>query len=357
MKKLSLAIESSCDDTSLALIQRDFDCIKDIIDFDRIKVIKSLISSQIELHRPYGGVVPELGAREHAKNIHILLDELLDNDYSKLEKLDEIFVTTNPGLISALRVGIETAKSLQSIIQKRFNKEIKLIEVNHLNGHLYSCFYNQDNLDNIFPHLHLLVSGGHTRLLLLKSLSDIKILGNTLDDAAGECLDKAGRMLGLPHPGGVAISKIAGIDNKNLIDLPVGMSKTKDLKFSFSGLKTAIRYKVQAKNFQNWRFEQKLEEVDLDKLLNKNLDTEYLKFIYETCLSTQSVVVSQLILKMKQATKLYKPKSLGLSGGVSANPLLRKKMSSLGLPTLLAPKELTGDNAVMIALAGIVTQS
>jgi N6-L-threonylcarbamoyladenine synthase len=373
-----LAIESSCDETSLALLEgnnqpKEFSSFIDYI--DNFKVISSVISSQISTHVVYGGVVPEVGAREHAQNINLLFDTLFskitDNEENLqttkdiyLSSLTAIFVTSEPGLISALRVGMEFAKSLSFFIEQKYKTipEVKL--VNHLRGHLFSSFYNQHLFDNdnsaVFPHLHLLVSGGNTQLFILDETLEQKLIGQTLDDAAGECLDKVGRMLGLPYPGGVWVSKIAKKSQENACSFPVSMAQNGNFDFSYSGLKTAVRYFLQAQNISDWKIEQKLEASEIESLIEGDLTklNLKLKLIYKVSVSAQTVVVQQLTNKVKNGIRKFNPKSIGLSGGVSANLLLRSKLESLEVPNVFLPdKELTGDNAVMIALAGLAANS
>jgi N6-L-threonylcarbamoyladenine synthase len=399
---LTLAIESSCDETSIAILQ-DFNQEKSQENFyqniNSIKTLINLVSSQINVHKEFGGVVPELGAREHARNINQLFLLAIKKVSQKLsitelevhQKISKIVVTSTPGLSSALKVGVEFAKSLQFFLDKELGVKTDLKLANHLKGHILSCFYKNleegQNLDlknefankntKIFPHLHLLVSGGNTQLLLLKNQKEFEIIGKTLDDAAGETLDKAGRMMGLPYPAGIWIAKIADLNHTNYFNLPIGMAKKPGLDFSYSGLKTAIRYFVQKQNFENWKFEKKLtedfinkiilEKKELEKTLNqgKNLDKsniltrfkkedlELVKFIYQLCCSTQSVVISQLIQKFKKGIKEYNPASIGISGGVSANLLLRQEVKKIfdNSKIFIPHQTLTGDNAVMIGLS------
>lgn len=389
---LVLAIETSCDETSLALLTNNLlfldkqegqfsgkslgqlsTEVNEVDDFlaylNSFQVISSIISSQIQTHIKYGGVVPEIGARQHAENIHFLFLELLGKinptDLSKnflnsedrklLKKLDYIFVTVEPGLASALRVGLEFAKSLQFFIKQELGFFVEIKTVNHLDGHIASSLFNKKDKINLFPHLHLIVSGGNSQILLLESWKNKKIIGQTLDDAAGECLDKVGRMLGLPYPGGLNLAKIAKLNDSNYFNFPVSLNKDKSLNFSFSGLKTAVRYFVQKQQIAGLHFEKPLTELELADLLNfdqKN-HNQKLEFIYKVCVSVQTVVVQQLFNKMKIASLENKPRSIGLSGGVSANLLLRKKLASLELELLLPDLGLTGDNAIMIALAGL----
>ncbi len=377
-----LGIETSCDETSIALLffredtyQRSF-----YAKINSAKLIVNIVSSQVNIHKEYGGVIPELGAREHAKNIFFVFNQVLQKaenilkqDRSKiLKNITNIYVTTKPGLASSLRVGREFAKSLKFFISNELKaKTLNVFSVNHLSGHLASSFYdysnnfykinkkNQNFIDEyIFPHLHLLVSGGHTQLIYYKNPKSIKIIGETLDDAAGECFDKIGRMLGLGYPGGVLISKIANKKIDNTLDLPVGLKSNQSYNFSYSGLKTAARYLVQKQSFKNWNFEESLDIEDINQLIKqdeKDLQKDYLKFIKKACISAQSVIVKQLINKSNKAIADFQPKSIGLSGGVSANPLLRQELKKNFDGLVFFPdKNLTGDNGVMIALAGVM---
>jgi N6-L-threonylcarbamoyladenine synthase len=222
----------------------------------------------------------------------------------------------------------------------------------------------------LYPHLHLLVSGGNSQLIFLKSWKDWQVVGKTKDDAAGECFDKVGRMLGLLYPGGVWLSKIAGLEDKNYCKFPVGMKLSNDFDYSFSGMKTAVRYflqKQKTNSSEYFRLEEPLNQVEIDFLIKHNLedlkklsggvdlDFKKLVTIKEASISAQSAIVEALVYKLKLAERELQPTSIGLSGGVSANPLLRQKLISLfGEKVLIAPKHLTGDNAVMIALAGLL---
>ena len=360
-----LGIETSCDETSIAILKSDKDLLKNptVFDLSKLEILANIVSSQIDLHKQYGGVVPELGAREHTKNIWTVFDLAL-KEATKLENISEeeffnnlveISVTSNPGLPSALKVGMEFAKSLHFLLQKKYRVEINLKFVNHLRGHLASSFLEINKNQAIFPHLHLLVSGGNTQLIYLKSWDEWEIIGQTIDDAVGESLDKIGRMVGIPYPGGIWISKIAGLSDFNNLNLPVGMQKHSDFRFSYSGLKTAVRYLVQRQKFANWHFEKKLTQEEIEDLLNTQKLPDYLDFIKQTCISSQSVVIQQLINKTKKVLQSYEINSLGLSGGVSANLLLRQKIGSLTTkPVLIPDRKYTGDNAVMIALAGFL---
>jgi N6-L-threonylcarbamoyladenine synthase len=392
-----LAIESSCDETSLAVLSGTPREGAEFVEYiNSFTVESSVVSSQIKIHEKYGGVVPEIGARLHANQIHFLFRLLVDNIGSKmpiisllvdehstgklgtteqieqlLQKLDGIYVTTHPGLTSALRVGKEFGKTLLFWAQKAGNSELQLHEMNHLDGHVFSCFFQKDQVNQllathevlstpnhtIFPHLHLIVSGGNSQILLLTSPQDRKIIGQTLDDAAGECLDKIGRMLGIPYPGGVGIARIAGLADENPLHLSVGMKHNTSLDVSYSGLKTAVRLMIEAQPLLS--IEQLLASEEMNELLTKDISELSGKLLYikQMAISAQYVVVKQLMNKVTRAIALHNPNSIGLSGGVSANRLLRKHIANTGLlHTFIPPLHLTGDNAIMIALAGLASR-
>ena len=224
-----------------------------------------------------------------------------------------------------------------------------------------------------FPHLHLLVSGGNSQLILLQSWQNWEIVGQTLDDAAGECFDKCGRSLGLPYPAGVYLSRIARLNNTNYCNLPISMLGQKqadnsqsNLNYSFSGLKTAVRYLAQKQTIPDFEFEKSLSEAEIQELTDFGLQPNFdfqklspkLRFIYDVCCSVQSVIIKQLLNKIQLAITIHKPHSIGLSGGVSANQLLRQELQKTAaqnqiVKVLIPPLALSGDNAVMIALAGL----
>lgn len=384
-----LSIETSCDETSISLLEGRQDSLQSpsstfLQKINSLKVISQVISSQIEIHSQYGGVVPELAAREHTKNIHLVFTQMLGQIVAKIDQTDtpdfssanllknpeiknifkdlsKIFVTTSPGLPSALKVGLEFARSLKFFLQSfGLSKNIELVEVNHLKGHLYSAFFGTRyanlalNDTQIFPHLHLLVSGGNTQLFLLNSDQKTELLGQTLDDAVGETLDKIGRMVGLRYPAGKLINQICQDKMENSLNLPIGMHNH-SLDFSFSGLKTAVRYLVQKQTFESWKFEQLLRGEEIESLKSATgTSSKHLSFIYKLLVSSQTVIINQLSNKLKIAINQTNPASIGISGGVSANSLLRKEIQKLGVANIFYPDlSLTGDNATMIALAGI----
>ena len=327
-----LGIETSCDETAAALIAGKG---------DKIKVISNIVSSQIKIHRRYGGVIPELAARNHIKNILPVINEALQTSplfpllikerVPKAGEADAIAVTTGPGLIPTLLIGIETAKALAYA----WNKPI--IGVNHLAGHIYSNFIGNHKKIK-FPALILIVSGGHTELVLMRGHFQFKLLGQTRDDAAGEAFDKAAKILNLGYPGGPAVAqRAAEITNYKLqitkITLPRPMINESSCDFSFSGLKTALLYKIQRD--KNWQSK-----------------------IPAYCAEFQQAIIDVLISKTIKAAKKYKVKSVMLAGGVAANIELRRQLKqalaqSLPQTAYFVPNlKYTTDNAAMIAAAG-----
>ena len=317
-----LGIETSCDETGIALVEASGG-----LKNPRFRVIKNLVASQIKIHAPFGGVVPNLAKREHEKNLPILYKKLLGRFTSKF---DAVAVTTGPGLEPCLWEGINFAQSLA----KEHKKPI--VAVNHMEGHLVSVLLEDSPHKNIdFPAVALLVSGGHTELVLIKNWLNYKIIGETLDDAVGEAFDKVARLLGLPYPGGPALSKLA--DKSNVkhqmfnIKLPRPMINSKDFNFSFSGLKTAVLYALR----------------DNPKINKAALAKEF-----------QNSAIEVLVIKTLKAVEKHKPKTLIVAGGVAANKHLRKELIKtinsrrLPLKTFFPEKSFTGDNAAMIAVAG-----
>lgn len=316
-----LAIETSCDDTGIALIEAKK---------SSFKILANLLSSQVKLHQKYGGVHPSLAKREHQKNLPLLLKKI------PLKGIDLIAITHGPGLDPCLWTGIEFARKLA----KKLN--VPLIPVNHLEGHLLISLFSQKNAfkipsNAIFPAIGLIVSGGHTELVLIKRLGKYKILGETRDDAAGECFDKAARILGLPYPGGPHIAKLAKLSSKFKAHLPRPMMHSKDYDFSFSGLKTAVLYDYQSRS----------SRVRTSK--------EYIQAIAK---EVQQAIIDVLIAKTTKAIEQYNAQSLILGGGVTANKELRKQLQKrigeIGARFFVAPSNLCTDNALMIALAGFV---
>ena len=304
-----LAIETSCDDTCIAIIKasgKKRPCFE---------ILSNIISSQIEVHKKYGGVYPSLAKREHQKNLPLVLEKALNK--AKKPKIDVIAVTVGPGLDPCLWTGINFAKDLS----KKWG--LPIVPVNHIESHILVNFIDQPP---IFPAITLVVSGGHTQLILVKGIGRYKILGETRDDAAGECFDKVARILGLGYPGGPIIAKQASQCKSKVLNirLPRPMINQKNYDFSFSGLKTAVLYKHKSK-----------------------------KYIKEMCREAQQAIIDVLIKKTIKAAKDYRVKTIILGGGVSANKELRKQFKSKWEHNLLVPlKEFSTDNAVMTGIAG-----
>ncbi|MFZ2188897.1 MAG: tRNA (adenosine(37)-N6)-threonylcarbamoyltransferase complex transferase subunit TsaD [Candidatus Moraniibacteriota bacterium] len=324
---LILGLETSCDETAASVLE---------VENDQVTVLSNIVSSQITLHAKWGGVVPNLAAREHLKNILPVIETALKKAGKKPENLDLIAVTNGPGLIPALLVGTTTAKTLSYLWR------VPLIGIHHIEGHIYANFINRDRetKEKIkFPILALVVSGGHTQLVLMQKHLSYEIIGQTVDDAVGEAFDKVARILDLGYPGGPAVAKFADAfsgEKKFQITLPRPMLKSANFNFSFSGLKTAVLYATK-KNSENLK------------------DPNY---IAEMCQEFQTAVTDVLIAKTIRAAKKHIPKTILLAGGVSANVALRKKLElsvkeNLKNTTCLIP-ELTYsmDNSAMIAIAG-----
>lgn len=327
--KYILAIETSCDETAASVIEVNFDHA-----WPKIKTLSSVVKSQIKLHSKMGGVVPETAARAHVKYIHPVVEKTIKDSQLTINNIDYIAVTAGPGLLPSLLVGVEFAKALSFATGK------PLIPVNHMLGHLYSPFSQllttNYSLNAIFPMISLIVSGGHTMLVLVKNLKDYKVLGQTVDDAVGEAFDKTAKMLGLPYPGGPEVSKLAEKGNSKSIDFPRPMLNQKNYNFSFSGLKTAVLYYL------------------------KNLHpTSYtLKSKQDICASFQKACVDVLTTKTMRAVKEFSAKSVSLSGGVAANASLRDKLKTesqkLKVKFMAPPMNLCTDNAEMIAIASAI---
>ncbi len=334
---LILAIETSCDETALALIEASGG-----LRAPKFRVLKSIISSQIAIHRPWGGVIPNLAKREHIKNLPIVFKELQVASY-KLQ-VDLLAVTVGPGLEPALWTGVEFAKDLK----KNVFPKTPLIGANHLEGHLYSFLLSQKTANSkfeirnskLFPAVALIVSGGHTILLRVDSLTKWKKLGETRDDAVGEAFDKAAKMMNLPYPGGPEIQKLAAQGNPEAINFPRPMihdnSPAGEYDFSFSGLKTSVLYYIRD-----------------HKLITNDLQQKA-----DIAASFQAAAIDVLSAKTERAAKKFRAKSIILAGGVAANKSLRDRLSvisdKLGINYLVPPMDFNTDNAVMIAAAAYI---
>ena len=320
-----LSIETSCDETAAAIVR---------VKGGKVEVLSDIVSSQIKMHSRYGGVVPQLAARAHLRNMVPVLEKAFRKAGVPKNKIDYIAVTKGPGLIPALMIGVNAAKALAFTLDK------PLIPVNHLEGHIYAnwLFKEEPDLYSLkkmkFPVLCLIVSGGHTQLVLMKENMKFKIVGETVDDAVGEAFDKVAKILGLGYPGGPLIEKLAKEGDAGKISLPRPMIGSGDFNFSFSGLKTAVLYASQ-----------KAEKIDE-------------KYQRDIAASFQAVALDVLVSKTFKAAKKYKVKNVFLGGGVSANKALRKALKNKfekELPEVgvaFPPFKFTTDNAFMIAIAG-----
>lgn len=306
---LILAIESSCDETSVAIVKNGHEKLSNIV------------ASQIKSHMRFGGVVPEIASRHHIEQITQVIDEALKVSNVSMQDIDAIAVTIGPGLVGSLLIGITAAKTLSLAYNK------PLIAVNHMAGHIYASQLEQQMK---FPNLSLLVSGGHTELVLMKDHLNFEVIGETRDDAVGEAYDKVGRILKLPYPGGKAIDELAaqGIDTMNL---PRAMLKEDNFDFSFSGLKSAVINAVH-------NAKQKNEQIKPSDL----------------AASFQQAVIDILVGKTKKALEQYDVKQLIVAGGVAANSGLRKNLSKMiatnfeTIDLVFPSVSLCGDNAAMI---------
>ncbi len=328
-----LAIETSCDDTCAAVLDND-------------KILSNVISSQTDLHSKWGGVVPDIAKRAHTERIEAVIAEAIlrskihdsrfkNNNFEKIisegmKKIDVIGVTLGPGLAIALGIGVNKAKELAL----KYNK--KLVAVNHIEGHVWANLLKNNKgkperkVD--FPALVLTVSGGHTKLILVKEIGKYEVVGETLDDAAGEALDKAAKMLGLGYPGGPIIERLAKTGDINFLDLPHPLADKKILDYSFSGLKTSFYYKIKT-----WPKEKIYQNLN-------NLAATFQNAVFET-----------LLRKYKLTIEKYQPKTLLASGGVLANIEIRKRLRKLAkdvnLPIFMPMhKNLNTDNAAMIGI-------
>lgn len=316
-----LGIETSCDETAISLLAFEKN--------GRVKILASAVSSQIKIHKKYGGVVPEVAARQHLVSILPTVDFALAKTHLKPQQIDVVAVSSGPGLITSLMVGVETAKVLAYAWQK------PVVGSNHIEGHIYANLLINNRLAPIeFPALCLVVSGGHTELIHMKDHGQYKLVGRTRDDAAGEAFDKVAKLLKVGYPGGPMIEKLAKKGNPKAFDLPRPMIFHQNFDFSFAGLKTSVLYLV------------------------KNLPYAIShKLLADLCASFQQAVVDVLTEKTVRAAKELKVKTVMLAGGVAANKKLRKtleaKIKELDKITFLKPNiAFCTDNAVMIALAG-----
>ena len=303
-----LGIETSCDETAAAVVA------------DGTSVLSSVISSQVDLHARFGGVVPEIASRAHVELLTPAVAQALVEAGLKGDDVDAVAATVGPGLASALLVGVSVAKSLSLVWQVPF------VGVNHMEGHLYACFLHEPELE--LPLVALLVSGGHTLLVHMEDHGRYRVLGTTIDDAVGEAFDKVARFLGLGYPGGPAIDRIATTGDPEAIEFPRAMER-EGYDFSFSGLKTAVT-----------RYAQSHPEVPVADL----------------AASFQKAAVEVLVAKARRAVAETRARSLCLGGGVGANSLLRLRVAEVceedGVAAVIPPPSLCTDNAAMVAATG-----
>ncbi len=319
-----LGIESSCDETAAAVID------------SREGILSSVVRSQIRDHAPFGGVIPELAARKHIEAVVPVTREALHRARLPLETIDGIAATFAPGLVGALLVGLSFAKGLA------WSRQLPFVGVHHLEGHLLASFLSPAPFRPTFPFLGLVVSGGHTSLYKVMDYGQYELLGKTVDDAAGEALDKAGKRLGLPYPGGVAIDRLTQEGgNRKAFPFPIGFPQRDNLNFSFSGLKTALLHTIQKLGFEG-----------------DNASMIPLSLKRDLAASFQEAVVQALVRKALFALDQTGLNELVVTGGVAANRRLRETLEAIsrktGLRVLIPDPSLCTDNAAMIAYAGLI---
>ena len=310
---LTLGIESSCDETAAAVLR------------DGRELLSNVISTQIPLHRKYGGVVPEIASRRHIVNVMPVIDEALQKAEVALSDVDQVAVTYGPGLVGALLVGVSAAKALA------FARNVPLIGVNHLEGHIFANFLSHKELEP--PFMALVVSGGHTALIHVVGYNHFLLMGQTRDDAAGEAFDKIARVMGLPYPGGPEIDRLAAKGDENAVDFPRALREKGNYEFSFSGLKSAVL---------NYLNEMQMKRIAVNKA--------------DVAASFQKAVIEVLVQKSLEALSETKLDTLVLAGGVAANSALehrlREASAEHGIRFYYPDKILCTDNAAMIACRG-----
>ncbi len=310
---LTLGIESSCDETAAAVLR------------DGRELLSNVISTQIPLHRKYGGVVPEIASRRHIVNVMPVIDEALQKAEVALSDVDQVAVTYGPGLVGALLVGVSAAKALA------FARNVPLIGVNHLEGHIFANFLSHKELEP--PFMALVVSGGHTALIHVVGYNHFLLMGQTRDDAAGEAFDKIARVMGLPYPGGPEIDRLAAEGDENAVDFPRALREKGNYEFSFSGLKSAVL---------NYLNEMQMKRIAVNKA--------------DVAASFQKAVIEVLVQKSLEALSETKLDTLVLAGGVAANSALehrlREASAEHGIRFYYPDKILCTDNAAMIACRG-----
>jgi N6-L-threonylcarbamoyladenine synthase len=315
-----LGIETSCDETAASIVREEKD--------GSVKILSNVVSSQVDEHLKFGGVVPENAARSHAEKIDLIIKKAIDDSKYKFEELDGVAATAGPGLLVCLMVGLSAGKSIAGILKKPF------LAINHLEGHaLTARIFNKIN----FPYLLLLVSGGHTQFLIVEDIGKYKRIGTTIDDALGETFDKTAKMIGLEFPGGPKLEKLAKHGDERTYVLPKPILNHPGCNLSFAGLKTSILNLLPK------------IKTDKDK---ENLAASFQKTINEILYSKCKVAMNEFSSKYKKAKKVFV-----ISGGVAANHSIRKNLEKLSkemdFENLFPPAELCSDNGAMIAWAGI----
>lgn len=325
---LVLGIESSCDDTGLALVNEK-------------GVVASYLSSQVPLHALFGGVVPELASREHARLMPLLFDSLMSESGMALSDIDRIAVTRGPGLLGCLLVGLSFAKGLS------FGTGIPLIGVNHLHAHLLAAGLEHDL---VFPSLGILVSGGHTHLLRMESPVHMQVLGRTIDDAAGEACDKFAKIIGLPYPGGALLDRLASFGCPDPHMFPRPYTRNEHCDFSFSGLKTA------AKEWAEEHPEARVARLPAGGRYEDDVLMAADPALKDAAASFLQAVAETIRIKAERAAALFAPKSLYVAGGVAANSFVRRESAAmaeaLGVPLCIPSPKLCTDNGAMVAYSG-----
>jgi N6-L-threonylcarbamoyladenine synthase len=313
--KFLLAIETSCDDTSVAVLSEEG------------TVLSNVVSSQLKAHKPYGGVVPEIASREHLKNLPVVFEEALSGAQIDVEDIKAVASTRGPGLLGSVLVGFSFAKALSYALK------VPYYGINHIEAHLTSPWIEKRDIP--FPSIILVVSGGHSHLFYAESFEKISLISATRDDAAGEAFDKAGKKLKIPYPQGPLIDKLARKGNAESFKFPQPRMK-KGTDFSFSGLKTAFIYTLEKNN------------LSLEKYDEENLP----EWVFDIFASFEKSVVCHLVERTEKAIDLYKPNSVALAGGVAANTLLRKRFSEIaekrGVRYSIPSLKYCTDNAAMV---------
>ena len=327
-----LGIESSCDETAASIVE------------DGERLLSNVVNSQIDIHAEYGGVIPEIAARSHLEVVNPVIKKALSDANCTWDNIDAIAVTYAPGLIGSLLIGTLAARTLAIIHSK------PLFKIHHVEAHVYANFINKQS-DNLsltlpkqqpsFPMLSLIVSGGHSQLVLFKNHGDYQLIGQTQDDAVGEAFDKVAKIIGLPYPGGPAIAKIAELGDPHTFHLPIA-KLSGEYDFSFSGLKTAVLRAVQHEVGKDFTFPSHELPALVDDELRRNMAASF-----------QYTAIKTLVNKTKKAFDNFQPASVVIAGGVAANQELRRQLrEALPIDIEYAPIQLCTDNAAMIATLG-----